>query len=202
MMTTRLGRSVLVVLALALAILPGSAASAHSALIGSTPAAGSTIESLPAEVTLTFNEDLSTISPALVLLRDGQPAATLTPRVEGANLIAASPTDLAPGAYQLAYRVVSADGHPVDGTIDFTLTGSAAAAPAPSTAPSADASPSPAAADADESAAAQSTSASSDSDDGSAVPFVIGGIAVVALAAAAAVVIARRRTSAPSTTEN
>jgi hypothetical protein len=38
------------------------------------------------------------------------------------------------GAYTLAYRVVSADGHPVEKTFGFTLTGTgraAAAAPAP-----------------------------------------------------------------------
>lgn len=128
------GRSVLLCLLTGLLVLlPGLAASAHSALTGSNPTSGSTIRTLPEQLELRFNERVSDISPAMVLRRDGATVATLTPRVDGQRLVADAPQEQLPdGRYTLVWRVVSADGHPVDGVVAFTLgDGSAQASPAP-----------------------------------------------------------------------
>ena len=131
------GRSVLVVLLLAaLSALPMWAASAHSALIGSNPSNGSSVSALPAEIELRFNDKLSPMAPALILRHDNETVAKLQPRINGTLLRAESPPqELTDGSYQLVWRVVSVDGHPLSGAIAFRIGGNhAPAAHAPATA--------------------------------------------------------------------
>jgi len=106
------------VLALVAGTLP---AVAHAELVSSTPAAGGTVKRLPDAVTLTFSELVRTpvfvevtgpsgdIARGDVWVRD----TDVTQPVERA----------APGGrYAMSYRVTSADGHPISGTVRFTLT--------------------------------------------------------------------------------
>lgn len=135
------GRSVFVVLLLAaLSVLPLWAASAHSALISSNPSNGSSVSALPAEIELRFNDKLSKMAPALILRHDNETIAKLQPHIDGTLLRAeAPPLELADGAYQLVWRIVSIDGHPLSGAIAFRIGGDqapAAQAPATEQAPS------------------------------------------------------------------
>lgn len=103
----------------AMTIAAGPAA-AHAALAGSTPVNGSTIDVAPEQVTLTFNEDIKQEFHALsVLGPDGAQWGQGEPRAAGRDLT----VDLAglgnPGEYTIGFRVVSADGHPIQGTIAF-----------------------------------------------------------------------------------
>ena len=124
MPTTPRGRSGLLVLLLALLPLAwGTSATAHSALIDSTPESGATLDALPEQVELRFNESLSSISPALIIRRDSTTVATLEPEIDGASLSGAPPSDLPDGDYTMVWRVVSGDGHPIDGVVPFTLGG-------------------------------------------------------------------------------
>lgn len=130
---------VAVVLALLVTLVLGTAfaspALAHDTLQGSDPAKGAQVEILR-EVKLTFTAKVR--FPTVVVhtsdntaYQDGKPAVdgrVVTQRVKG---------DLPPGGYVIAYRVVSSDGHPIEGEIPFTLTGakpspSETAAPSPS----------------------------------------------------------------------
>ncbi len=141
MPTTRPGRWVLVVVLALPTLLTGGVASAHSALIGSNPEPGSVVRQLPDHVELRFNESLKEISPAAILRRDDETVATLEPEIDGPVLRAATPTDLDDGEYTLVWRVVSGDGHPIDGVVPFTLSASgeapAVSAPTERTAPAA-----------------------------------------------------------------
>ncbi|GAA4186040.1 hypothetical protein GCM10022252_17430 [Streptosporangium oxazolinicum] len=126
---------VAVALALLAALVLGTAfaspALAHDRLKSSDPAKGAKVESLE-EVKLTFS---ATVRFPNVVVRsgdethqDGKPAVdgpVVTQKVKG---------DLPPGEYVIAYRVVSSDGHPIEGEIPFTLLGSADPSPSPSTA--------------------------------------------------------------------
>jgi methionine-rich copper-binding protein CopC len=111
------------VLAAALFLLPGLAA-AHSELRGSTPAEGARLTAPPAEFVLRFNEAvqvtalrlLDATGTALPLQRPSDPA----PRREER---AAPTAPLPPGAWRLEWRAISADGHPIRGTLRFTLEG-------------------------------------------------------------------------------
>ena len=122
---------------LALAFSGATAATAHSELEESTPAAGSTVSNVT-ELVFLFGEevvpDYSTVvltNSAGIMAELGAPtydtlATTMTvPIVSGA---------LPDGAYIAGFRIVSIDGHPIAGEVDFTVAGSnapALVAPAP-----------------------------------------------------------------------
>lgn len=120
---TRVRRAAVVawVGALALLLCAPVAAQAHSQLVSSDPAAGSEVTALD-QITLTFNEDLTVLDPATAIEVTG-PAGTVELSeawtIDGATLT--QPIALPDaGTYQVTWRVVSADGHPIDGTFDFS----------------------------------------------------------------------------------
>ena len=94
-------------------------AAAHNELVGSTPADGATVAAAPAEIALEFDQPVQTQFGQIAVLD-----------AIGGHHEQCEPHQLAQGAYQISYRVASADGHPISGTLTFTV---AAAAPTPST---------------------------------------------------------------------
>jgi copper transport protein len=122
---------------LALAFLPASAL-AHARLLRSQPAAGSTAGQPPKLVELWFNEELE---PNLntVEVKDArggrvdQGEVTLS---EGGKKVQVTLGELTAGAYAVAWKAVSADGHTIRGRFNFTVTGDAAAAVTQSPVPS------------------------------------------------------------------
>jgi methionine-rich copper-binding protein CopC len=106
------------------------AASAHSELSSSDPADGSNVDAAPTAVTLVFNQPIEDFQPQIVITGpDGQTYPASAPTIDNAtvrsDLGALGPA----GAYIVAYRVVSADGHPIQGSITFQLAEAAVAAP-------------------------------------------------------------------------
>jgi len=126
-------RLVLTLLWLTFAILGGGGrALAHAALVESHPADGTVVEQAPAAVRLYFNEP---VSPLVVSLTDarGQVHRGLRAAARNEVLEVTIPGDLPLGSHVLSYRVTSGDGHPIGGSIVFsvgTATGSGAK-PAP-----------------------------------------------------------------------
>lgn len=112
---------VLLTLALAVLGLPLTA-SAHSQLISSSPAAGEKLDQAPAEVVLTFSEEIQAgLSQVTVTDGEGLPMTDGKPVADGATLT--QPLgQLHPGPYTITYKVVSADGHPISDAITFTVT--------------------------------------------------------------------------------
>jgi methionine-rich copper-binding protein CopC len=107
-------------------------AAAHASLVGVVPADGATVRSAPAEVTLRFDENIRQPSVVVVDGPDGK-------RVDHGSTTVLNDTASVrvrvrdPGPYTVAYRVLSADGHPVSGRTRFTFRdaqGSAAVQPA------------------------------------------------------------------------
>lgn len=96
-------------------------ASAHDVLISSDPADGSTLAKAPTSMTFTFDQPVQNFDPVMSLLGpDGRQYATGTPTVSG-NVVTGSVGTGPAGAYTGAYRIVSADGHPVTGEVHFTM---------------------------------------------------------------------------------
>lgn len=154
---------------LGLLVLLAPSASAHAALTGSDPADGSTVATAPARVTLTFDEGVSPSFAAMTVVgSDGTQWARSTPAVTGRD-VAVDVGSLGPaGAYTVAYRVTSADGHPVSGTVSFTTTQDGGGEPA----------------------AAAATAGASASDGGGGLPvWPFVAVAVVVLAGGAALVL-------------
>ncbi|SFJ20360.1 hypothetical protein SAMN05216275_10770 [Streptosporangium canum] len=125
---------VAVVLALIAALVLGTAfaspALAHDTLKSSDPAKGAKVESLE-QVKLTFSASVRFPNVVVhttdnVAHQDGKPA------VDGAVVTQRLKDDLPPGDYVIAYRVVSSDGHPIEGEIPFTLVGPETPSAAPS----------------------------------------------------------------------
>jgi methionine-rich copper-binding protein CopC len=106
----------------AAALLAGApAALAHSELRTSQPAEGARLALPPATIELRFNEPVQLTALALVdaagrRTRIALPADT-TPRA--VERLPAPP--LAPGAWRIEWRAISADGHPVRGTVRFSI---------------------------------------------------------------------------------
>ena len=100
---------------------------AHSELVASTPADGQVLDAPPANVTLQFNETISPAGLQIVAQGPNGPITLGTPLIEGASVITPWPADAPGGDYRVAYRVVSADGHPIDGSLSFSYTAAAAA---------------------------------------------------------------------------
>ena len=119
----------------------GSAA-AHTALASSDPANGATEGTAPTVVTLTFTEEINpAFANVVISSADGRNWISGSPLVAGPELRASVSPDLpGGGVYTVGYRVVSEDGHPVTGSLTFTVAGVPGAAVPPS--PSADAAPS------------------------------------------------------------
>jgi len=107
------------------------AASAHATLVRSEPADGAVLARAPARLVLTFNEPVAPLVLRLIAA-DG----TATP-LEGSTLSDQTvtvdlPPGLADGGYVASWRVVSGDGHPIGGSVVFTVGegGAGAARPA------------------------------------------------------------------------
>lgn len=128
--------------ALACWMMGSGIAGAHTALTDSDPAKDATLAAPPTAMTLTFSEDLNPAFASVVLNgADGRNWISDPPRVDGPKLSASVRPDLpGNGVYTVAYRVVSADGHPVSGSFAFTVA-EAPVTPRPATTP-ADTSPS------------------------------------------------------------
>ncbi|MBS1898554.1 MULTISPECIES: copper resistance protein CopC [unclassified Microbacterium] len=115
-----------------------TAASAHDTLDGTDPAQGSTVTSLSA-VSLTFSADpLGTDGATVIQLigPDKKYYETACPDLNGP--VVSSPVALgAAGTYEVLWRVVSSDGHPISGsyTFDYAPGGSATPAAAGSAKP-------------------------------------------------------------------
>ncbi|TQK97968.1 copper transport protein [Streptomyces puniciscabiei] len=122
----RPGRLALLCAGLFLLVLGTAApASAHAALRSTDPADGTLLRTAPRHVTLTFTESVGLLTdsfrvydPANHRLRTG-PAEHAPGRSDTARV--SLPAKLADGTYTVAWRVVSADSHPVSGALTFSV---------------------------------------------------------------------------------
>lgn len=109
--------------ALLVALSLGPAANAHEELVGSTPSDGSVIEAGLIELDLEFSSELLDLgSGAELVVRDQSdafvPATCLL--VSGSHAYSTIDLDQ-PGEYRVGWRVVSADGHPIEGSFSFNV---------------------------------------------------------------------------------
>jgi len=109
--------------------LSAAPASAHSKVVSTSPADGSVLDAPPAQVSFTFDEALLPGTDTISINDEqGNVIASGAATVDGDTISMAWPADATAGVFQVAYRVVSGDGHPVSGAIAVTVTGTAVAA--------------------------------------------------------------------------
>jgi copper transport protein len=125
-----LARDLALVLMFLVALMHAPAALAHASLIRSEPADRAVLARAPASLTLTFNEPVSPLS--LRLIGEGGHTLELADvAAVDAALTVRLPGALPEGTHLLSWRVVSADGHPVGGSLTFSVGRPSAGAPMP-----------------------------------------------------------------------
>jgi copper transport protein len=105
-----------------------ASANAHAVLVASEPRDGQRLDEPPARARLIFNEPVRVLALRLIDGGGRQRPVEGPARAIGETVAATLP-DLPPGAYVLSYRIASADGHPVGGSILFRVGQSAAEEP-------------------------------------------------------------------------
>ncbi|HEY0001408.1 MAG TPA: copper resistance protein CopC [Actinoplanes sp.] len=101
---------------------PAGPASAHAALVASDPANQTIVPDAPNRVTLTFSESVQLLSGKIqVLAPDSSRADQGDPTVSGNTLTIPLRSGGPRGTYLVSYRVLSADSHPVGGSLTFSV---------------------------------------------------------------------------------
>ncbi len=103
-------------------------ASAHASLVAADPGDGSIVAQAPKLVRLRFNES---VAPAVINLIDatGRKRTDIAVKAVDQSILVTLPEDLPRGTEVVSYRVISQDGHPVGGSLTFSI-GAATGAPA------------------------------------------------------------------------
>jgi methionine-rich copper-binding protein CopC len=193
----------------AVTIMTAFPAAAHDQLVDSDPKDGAELDEPVDTVTLTYSADLVADGTMVnVITPDGEVTADVT--VDGTEVVADLGEQTAGGEYTVQWRVVSSDGHPIEGEFAYTVADQPE--PAPSAEPSTEASESAPAAspEASEEAAAESDApgaatpsaspstvpagedAAAQDDGAGALPWIYGTV-VVAAAGVALMMVARSR---------
>ncbi|MEV0645135.1 copper resistance CopC family protein [Phytomonospora sp. NPDC050363] len=172
--------------AIAAVLLTAAPAAAHAQLVSSDPEDGAVLDEAPETAVLEFSESIDAPSTQIALTDStGAVIPTRPFVVEGMRVTI--PLDLpAGGIYTIGYRIVSEDGHRVDGSISFrseTASEGASASPAPV---SSDSAPAP-------------TNQATGTDEASnpAIYWILGAIAAAAVVAVIVVVARRKPTARP-----
>ncbi|GAA5158268.1 copper resistance CopC family protein [Amycolatopsis dongchuanensis] len=176
-------RKALTVLVVAVAALVATAtpALAHNVLISTDPAKGAALDAGPARITLTFDAPVQggDINQVSVLGPDRSQWAEGTVEINS-NVVSAPVRPLGPaGTYTVGYRILSADGHPVEGEYTFTLTKAGNGTPATA------------------GAATGAAQQSGDSSGGSGVPvwvWILGAVVLLAIGLTLALRTGREKT--------
>ncbi|WP_326564460.1 copper resistance CopC family protein [Micromonospora peucetia] len=193
--------------AAALLLVPATPAAAHNTLRAASPADGAHLTTPPTRITLEFAQRLDPTFTTIALTDAvGRKIPTGAPAVDGTKGTVTIDETLGEDTYTVAFRIVSADGHPVQGSYRFTVAGGVGAAPettgassAPQTggAPVSSGGPTATAA-ATDSGAAPSTAAAATGSGGfgaGAAALVAAGV-LVAVVGGAALLLRRRRETA------
>ncbi|MBO2942963.1 copper resistance protein CopC [Paenibacillus sp. F411] len=96
---------------------------AHSKLTASEPAAGSDVNDVVSELVLTFNENIDPkLSSLTITNAEGQSSALSAVTVTGQEMKAVLENALPSGTYEVQWKIISADGHPIQDKYSFTVT--------------------------------------------------------------------------------
>ena len=99
-------------------------ADAHAQVISTVPKSNATIKTLPAYVYIDFDGNLLDFAEGInsIQITDskGKRVDTNKNLLGGSRLSTTLKSGVKPGKYKVSYRIVSEDGHPVNGSFSFT----------------------------------------------------------------------------------
>jgi len=100
------------------------AAIAHSELVSSNPSASTSIQELPQQIELEFNEELLNLGSGnsiSIMSPSGDDLGMGETSTDGARITRLLNTASETGTFEVKYRVASADGHVLNGSYTFNL---------------------------------------------------------------------------------
>ena len=121
-------RKLLIALCLAgLAFLSSPIASAHGEIVSTFPEQYTNATPIPTQVWIEFDGNLQTLDGQAINTIDVVDSTGLTvsygdPIIEGGKISTKLSGQSAPGVFTVNYRIVSEDGHPVEGSYTFNAT--------------------------------------------------------------------------------
>ena len=192
----------------ALTVLPAGPAQAHDRLTSSDPESGATLSEAPEDIELTFSATVQDVGGSVDLVDgDGDAVDVGSMSADGSTVTTSVDEELPAGDYEVRWRVVSSDGHPISGVVTFSVeeggeaagdsSGSDESSPETTEFSRADGTSSASAdspsATADEEEADSGESPEEESDSSAALPLLGAAAVVVVLGAGAALVFSRRR---------
>lgn len=99
-------------------------AAAHDELVATNPADGATLTEAPASLELTYSGDIMDVDGAnqvRVTNAAGESVTDGAPDIDGKVVTQDLATAAADDTYTVTWRVVSSDGHPIQGTFTYTV---------------------------------------------------------------------------------
>ncbi|WP_262347554.1 copper resistance CopC/CopD family protein [Nocardioides dongxiaopingii] len=117
------GGAVLLLLALVAALVLGAAApaSAHATLVTTDPAEGAVLEAAPETVTLTFSEAVGGVPDGVQVFDAQGGSIASSSAASGPGLTVTLDEEVGDGTLVVVWRVVSEDGHPISGSLSFSV---------------------------------------------------------------------------------
>ena len=118
-------RKLLIALCLAvLALISSPTASAHGEIVSTFPEQYTNATPIPTQVWIEFDGNLQTLDGQVINTIDVVDSTGLTvsygdPIIEGGKISTKLSGQSAPGVFTVNYRIVSEDGHPVEGSYTF-----------------------------------------------------------------------------------
>ncbi|MEV8181394.1 MULTISPECIES: copper resistance CopC family protein [Micrococcaceae] len=179
--------AVLLCLGLALATAPQAAA--HDRIISSNPSPDAQLDAAPAGVELSFSGSLLILGNEVrVMDAADKDWAQGEPALSGTKLAQPVQANMPDGEYLVRWRVVSSDGHPINGTQTFVVGDAAAALKSPAAAPTLKSTPSksavaPSATSAPSAQNESPPAAATQNSDGAAGGSALGKVLVIGLGA-------------------
>jgi len=185
---TRTAGAVLAAVLLAVAAAVGVAAptQAHDQIISTSPSEDGYVDTAPAEVSMVYTDSLIEVGAVVLVMDDTEKDWADGPvALDGPNAVQAIKAGMPDGIYQVRWRVVSSDGHPISGVYNFavgtaTLTADTGTETGTGTSSDAEATADPAAAGPDEGTASGATSTTS-TVSSTVVIGLLGAVAGIAV---------------------
>lgn len=98
------------------------AANAHDQVTFTAPAEAEQLDTAPAEVTMRFTDELIAVGALMLVVDESEEDWADGPMaIDGATVVQPLKSGLPDGAFDVRWRVVSADGHPISGTFPFSV---------------------------------------------------------------------------------
>lgn len=113
--------AVLTLAALLLVLALPAPAEAHATLVRSDPPQGAVLASAPERISFTFSEDVSLLPDGVRIFDAAGEELGADPTARGPELTVELTDEVGDGTLVVVWRVVSEDGHPISGSLAFSI---------------------------------------------------------------------------------